>query len=124
MTSESRLPAFALLVRSHPYQRRSARAELDVALAALIMDYRLEVYFIGPSILQLLTDRNTEPAQLPAAYRAWASLPDLGEFALFAEQQWLDRLVETNSRLLMSVRGLDPGLLRQRWRHCDYSMVL
>ena len=121
---ERNSPAFALLVRSHPYQRRSARAELDVALAALVMDFRIEVYFIGSAILQLLADRDTAPALLPAAYRAWGTLPDLGEFALYAERFWLDRLAVTDVPLLMPVEALESAQMRQRWRLCDYSMVL
>jgi sulfur relay (sulfurtransferase) DsrF/TusC family protein len=124
VTHERKLPAFALLVRSHPYQRRSARAELDVALAALVMDFRIEVYFIGSAVLQLLADRDSGPALLPAAYRAWATLPDLGEFALYAERFWLDRLAVTDVPLLMPVEALDTAQMRQRWRLCDYSMVL
>lgn len=117
-------PALALLVRSHPYQRRSARTELDVALAALVMDIRIEVYFLGPSIYQLLSERNTELAQLSSAYRAWASLPDLGEFALFAEPHWLQRLADAGQRLLMPVQAMDTDQMRHNWRQCDHSLVL
>lgn len=116
--------ALALLVRSQPYQRRSARAELDVALAAMAMDFRVEVYFIGSAILQLQSDRDCTPALLPAAYRAWAALPDLGEFGLYAEQPWLDRLAAAEIPLMMPVQAMDAAEMRQRWRTCDYSMVL
>jgi sulfur relay (sulfurtransferase) DsrF/TusC family protein len=116
--------AFALLVRSHPYQRRSARAELDVALAALVMDFRVEIYFVGSAVFQLLAERNCEPALLPAAYRAWASLPDMGEFSLFAERSWLDRLAAADVPLLLPVQAMETADMRQRWRRCDYSMVL
>jgi sulfur relay (sulfurtransferase) DsrF/TusC family protein len=118
---DSEMPDFALLIRSHPYQRRSARAELDVALAALVMDYRVEVYFLGSSVLQLLVERNSEAAGLPPAYRAWASLPELGECSLFAQQHWLDKLSHSGSELLLPVQvmGSGPG-----WRHCKYSMVI
>jgi len=114
----------ALLVRSHPYQRRSARAELDVALAAMVMNFHIEVYFIGSAVLQLQAERNGEPARLPAGYRAWATLPDLGEFALYAERPWLDRLVAAEVPLLMPVESMEAVEMRQRWRACDYSMVL
>lgn len=124
MTAERNSPVLALLVRSHPYQRRSARAELDVALAALVMDFRIEVYFIGSAVLQLQAERNCQSALLPAAYRAWATLPDLGEFALYAEQGWLDRLEAARAQLLMPVQAMDTAAMRRRWRNCDFSMVL
>jgi sulfur relay (sulfurtransferase) DsrF/TusC family protein len=114
----------ALLVRSHPYLRRSARAELDVALAALAMEFRVEVYFIGSAVLQLLTERDCAPAALPAAYRAWASLPDLGEVGLFAERAWLERLAASESALSIPVEPLDPDQMRRRWRRCGRSMVV
>ncbi len=114
----------ALLVRSAPYQRRSPRNELDVALAALAMDFRVEVYFLGSSILQLIPERDPRPALLPAAYRAWAALPEMGEFSLYAEQAWLDRLVEWNEPLLMPIQGLSAEQIRTGWRNCDHSMVI
>ena len=118
------LPGFALVVRAHPYQRRSARAELDIALAALTMDFRVEIYFVGASILQLLAERNAGPAALPAAYRAWASLPDLGECGMFAEQSWVDRLATADVELVIPVQGLNPDDWQLAWRRCDYSMVV
>ena len=124
MTDVLDQPSVALLVRSQPYQRRSARAELDVALAALVMEYRVEVYFIGPAILQLVTGRNPEPALLASAYRAWGSLPDLGEFAVFAEPHWLERLEKSGGRLLMPVEAMATEQMRCNWRLCDHSMVL
>ena len=124
MNSQQNSLSLALLVRSHPYQRRSARAELDVALAAMVMDFRIEVYFIGSAVLQLQAERNGEPARLPAGYRAWATLPDLGEFALYAEPPWLDRLGATEVPLLMPVEAMEAHEMRRRWRACDYSMVL
>ena len=124
MTEDRQAPVLALLVRSDPYQRRSPRNELDVALAALAMDFRLEVYFLGSSILQLLAERDPRAALLPAAYRAWASLPEMGEAVLYGEQTWLDRLAEWRAELVMPVNGLSRTQLRRHWRHCDYSMVI
>jgi sulfur relay (sulfurtransferase) DsrF/TusC family protein len=116
--------SLALIVRSYPYQHRSARAELDVALAALVMDFRLEVYFLGAAFMQLLVEREVKPALLPAAYRAWASLPDLGKVTLFAEESWLDRYREAQFRLPVPIQGLQVDRMQDGWRRCDYSVAL
>ena len=59
-----------LLVARPPYAARAPRAELDLALAAAALDYRLEIYFLGSAVLQLADDRGAEPAMLPSGYRA------------------------------------------------------
>jgi hypothetical protein len=61
---------------------------------------------------------------LPAAYRAWASLPDIGEARLFAAEDWLQRLNLQGSRLLVPVHGLNPDEMRRTWRRCTHSMVM
>lgn len=117
-------PSLALIVRSHPYQQRSSRAEFDMALAAVLMDFRLEVYFVGAALLQLITNRDSRPALLPAGFRAWASLPDLGEVTVFAETPWLEQFPEPEFSLIMPVEGITIGPTHAAWRSCDYSMVL
>ncbi len=84
----SGVPTIGLLLRSPPYGSREPRAELDLALAALTLDYAVEVYFTGDSLLQLARDKSPGAAGLPAGYRAWAALPELGEIRLFAETAW------------------------------------
>jgi len=116
--------SLALIVRSGPYEHRSARAEFDVALAALVMDYRIEVYFLGAALLQLLAERDVSPALLPAAYRAWASLPDLGDVSFFAEVACLDRYPESQFRWLLPVHGMQAEQMQEGWRRCNYSIVL
>lgn len=116
--------SLGLIVRSHPYQRRSARTELDVAIAALVMDFRLEVYFLGAAMLQLAVERDVKAALLPAAYRAWASLPDLGELKMFAEEAWLERYPPAQFLLPVPVQGLQTDRMQEGWRRCDYSVVL
>ena len=66
-------PSLALIVRDPPFAHRAARADLDVALAAAAMDFRLEIFFFGQAIMQLALERDCRDAMLPAGYRAWAA---------------------------------------------------
>lgn len=115
--------SLAILVASAPYKARSARHELDVALAAAALDFRLEVYFLGSALLQLVTGSAAE-ALLPPGYRGWGALPDLGDARFFAEQAWLDRMRAGGATMALPVEGLDPAAMKRRWRGCRHSMVL
>jgi sulfur relay (sulfurtransferase) DsrF/TusC family protein len=121
---DSVIHSLALIVRSPPYQQRASRAELDLALAAAAMDLRLEVYFLGASLLQIIGNKDSKPAMLPAGYRAWAALADLGDASLYADIDWLARFPEPEFRLLMPTTGMNTRQMNAAWRGCDYSMVL
>ena len=114
----------ALIVNSPPYQKRVARADIDVALAAAALDFELHVYFSGRSVIQLATRRNATGALLPAGYRAWASLPDLTEARVYAEQRWVDFCEESGLELIMPVEALSLSRMKQDWRKCRHVMVL
>lgn len=105
----------------HPYRRRSPRSEVDFVLAAMAMDYQVEIYFLGSAILQLSMNRELDGSGLPAGYRAWASLPEMGEFRIFAEQDWLSN---ASQDLMLPVIGLDQKQMREQWRNCMQSVVL
>ena len=124
MINRTSAPVLALLVRSAPYQRRSARAELDIALAALTMEIRLETYFIGSSVLMLQAERSPDSARLPVGYKAWGALPDLGDCSIYAESAWLERLTKSANPLVLPVEGLDLNEIGSRWRQADYAMVI
>ncbi|MGD2127648.1 MAG: DsrE family protein [Lysobacterales bacterium] len=117
-------PVLGLLVRSGAYAHRSARADVDIALATAALDIGLEVYFLGDSVTQLAATRDPGPALLPPGYRAWAGLPELGAAHLFAEQGWLERCEQLGLQLSMGVEGLDRDALLSRWRRCTHTMVL
>mgnify|MGYP001818070365 CR=1 FL=1 len=116
MSAAGKRADLALLVTAAPYSSRDPRAELDIALAALALDQALEVYFIGPAVLQLLKERNPEPALLPPGYAAWPALFEMGEARLFAERVWLDRCERLGLHLDDSIEGLDGEAMRSRWR--------
>ncbi len=116
--------AIALLVRGQPYARRSARSELDIALLAASVERPLRLYFLGAAVLQLLQDRETGPAELPAGYRAWASLPELTSVQAFAEARRLDWLRARALPLLLDPQPLSPEAMRVHWRDCGRVLVL
>ncbi len=113
-----------LMVRSRPYEHRAARADLDFALAAAALDFRLDVYFLGSALMQLAAERETVPAMLPVGYRSWAALPDLAEVRLHAQQEWLDRCECHGIRLLLPVRALSADQMKQNWRGCRHALVI
>lgn len=124
MTPASADRSLALIVRNPPYSQRAARADLDLALAAAAMDCRLEVYFLGSAVLQLSARRDSSAALLPPGYKAWAALPDLADFSIFGEQQWLDRCALASIELILPVSGLQAEQMSASWRLCHHVLVL
>jgi sulfur relay (sulfurtransferase) DsrF/TusC family protein len=113
----------ALIVRNPPWGRRAARSDVDPALAAAAMDFRLEVYLLGAALMQLAAERDSSNAMLPAGYRAWAALPDLAEVTFFAEREWLKRCDRAAIRLLLPVQALSAEAMQSGWRACDFVWV-
>lgn len=124
MTASASHSSLALLVHSSPFENRVARADLDLALAAAALDFEIQVYFFGDSILQLATERNSTDALLPAGYRAWSALPDLAETMVYAEKEWLDSCTARGIKLVMDVKGLDPCGMAGNWRQARHVLVL
>lgn len=114
----------ALLVRTGPCRSRESRAEVDLALAALSLDFDVEVYFTGDAIMQLAQDKSGAGAGLPAGYKAWSALPELGSVQVFAESGWLNRCQRLGIGLILPVEGLGFAGMKQRWRRCDHVVVL
>jgi len=116
--------SLALIIQRDPYRDRVARADVDIALAAAALDFKIRIYFQGLSVLQLAA-RNVDPeALLPKGYRAWASLPDLADTRVFAEQRWLDFCQASGFELLMPVEALDEAEMRRSWRSCNHVLAL
>ncbi len=114
----------ALLVQTGPGRSRESRAEVDLALAALALDAELEVYFLGDAVLQLADALDVTAAELPAGYKAWSALSELGEVRVFAESGWLARCERRGIELGMAVEGLGPARMKRGWRACDQVLVL
>ncbi len=116
-----------LLIRSAPYAQRSPRTQLDVALLAATLDFELRLFFSGASVMQLVPRSSTVAAQLPPAYRAWGSLPDLletSELKAYAEREWLERLQLLQLHPCLPLRASTFALMRHEWEACDRVMVL
>lgn len=118
------VPSLALLVQSRPYENRAARANIDLALAAAAMDFRLHVYFMGAAILQLASDRDCESAMLPPGYRAWAAVPEMAETVVYGEQAWLDYCRQMKTALVLPATGLCGREMKNDWRRHDRAMVI
>lgn len=118
MTAQTK-SRFALLVNAAPHGTRESRAELDVALAALSLDFAVDVYFNGAAVLQLARSMEAAEVLLPPGYRGWAALGDLGEARLFAETEWVHRCREQGIELIGPPRGLTVGEMACHWRACD-----
>jgi sulfur relay (sulfurtransferase) DsrF/TusC family protein len=116
--------SLALLVHASPFENRVARADLDIALAAAALDFEIQVYFFGRSILQLATERNSVNALLPGGYRAWSAMPELVETVVYAEKEWLGFCSAREIRLVMDVEGLDPCGMAKNWRQAHHVLVL
>jgi sulfur relay (sulfurtransferase) DsrF/TusC family protein len=112
-----------LIVQGLPYGRRSARADLDLALAAAALDFRLDVFFLGGAVMQLAARRDAGGALLPRGYRAWASLGEYDGSRVHAEKHWLDFCLEQDIGLLMPVVPMSRPEMSLAWRRCDRVLV-
>lgn len=117
-------PVMGLIIRAEPYRQRAARSQLDVALVAAAMDCQLELYFVGSAVLQLLLQRDATVARLPAAYRGWASLPEMTEVSTYAEPRWTDWLAARSACTALDIQAMSPGRMRREWRRCSKVLVL
>lgn len=114
----------ALIVRQPPYAQRSARAQLDGALAAAALELPLELYFLGEGIWQLAAGRETESALLPRGLKGWAALEEMTKVRYFAEPTACRRLRELDAQTAVPVEVLEPGDMARRWRSCGKVMAL
>ena len=124
MTGAPARDSLAFIIRGQPYAHRVARADLDLALAAAALDFGIELYFVGPALMQLAADRDSNGALLPAGYRGWAALPELAEVQAYAEGDWLERCERSAIRLLLPLQPLDAAAMRVAWRQCRYAWVV
>ena len=116
--------AVALVIRSVPYQQRSARSQLDVALLAAALERPVQLYFLGAAVLQLLAERDLQAAALAPGYRAWASLPELTAVTVYAEPAWIDFAASHSLPLVLEPEPMDADAMGNAWRGCAAVMVL
>lgn len=123
MNAPRRQP-LGLVVRAAPFARRSAREDLDVALAAATLEIPLEVFFLGSGAWQLAAGRCAGAAFLPQGLAGWAALGELTEARYFAETGVCRRMQELGVESVVSLESLDGNEMAQRWLSCARVMVL
>lgn len=116
--------SICLLLTAAPFAGREPRAELDVAMAAAAMDFRLEVYFLGDALLQLVDGAQGAAALLPPGLKGWSALPELGEVRLFAAENQLTRLQDLGIFPALEILALDESGMRTRWREAAEVVVM
>ena len=120
--SDEKPGTYAFLVTTPPYQQRSARSQLDVALIAAALERPLQLHFLGEAAMQLIRQRDLKSANLPAGYKAWASLPEMSHIETYIEKPWSDRLAGVE--LMLNPRALSIKQMREQWETCEKVLVL
>jgi len=107
-----------MIVTRAPYHQRSARMELDVALAAATLEMPLALFFLGEGVWQLAAERNTTQARLPRGLKGWAALAQMTEVCYYAESEHLDSLRHHGGTTVVSAEAMTPGDMTALWRTC------
>ncbi len=100
------LERLALIVRSAPWQGRSDRDALDLALAAVTLDIALDLYVVGEGVLQLVAGEPPDGAGLPRGRKAWASLGEFGEVTWNVDAERAAALSGAGATWLLEARRL------------------
>lgn len=111
-------------MRQAPYEQRSPRAQLDVALAAAALEIPLEVYFLGDGVWQLAAERSTRSADLPRGLKGWAALDQMTQVIFFAEVGRFRNMQEMGVETVVPLKALDNEAMAHRWRACRQVMAL
>lgn len=112
-----------LVIRSGPFEGRSARDQLDVALAAATLGYDLELFFVGAAAMQLQSRRNPGAALLPRGSGGWRALPQLAGTRNWVEPGAAARL-RAGGEPLLEVSELSGPDMRRRLDSCDLVWVV
>lgn len=118
------LKPLALVVRQAPYAQRSARSQLDFALAAAALELPLEVYFLGEGVWQLVTEREASAAGLPRGLKGWAAIATMTEVSFFGESDQLQLMQDNGVETLVPVEGLTGFKMANRWQSCSQVLSL
>lgn len=113
-----------MVVRQAPYSQRSARTQLDVALAAATLELPLELYFLGDAVWQLASARNNRDAGLPGGLKGWGALAQMTEVKFFGEADEVRLLESAGADTTVSLVSMDLAEMASRWRHCKRVMAI
>ena len=113
-----------LIVRSAPFQGRSGRDQLDLALAAGSLGFELELFFIGDGVLQLLGGRACDAAGLPGGIRGWQSLPELTPVTAWVSRAEYSALAGPDTEWMLEVQPAGLSEMSRRALDCAPLMVV
>jgi tRNA 2-thiouridine synthesizing protein C len=113
-----------LIVRSAPFQGRSGRDQLDLALAAGSLGFELELFFIGDGVLQLLGGRACDAAGLPGGIRGWQSLPELTPVTAWVSRAEYSALAGPDTEWMLEVQPAGVSEMSRRVLDCAPLMVV
>lgn len=122
MNHESAI-CLALIVRSGAYHGRSARDQLDIALAAASLDWTLELFFIGDGVTQLLANSEPGQANLPRGQKGWGGLPHMTPIRCWIEAGSRAQLADAGG-LLLEAEELSARDMLARVQACDHAWVV
>ena len=74
-----------LVISRAPWEGRSGRDSLDIALAAATLDWSVDIYFCAGGLRQLLAAQSGVDAGLPGSPKAWKMLPELSAVRFIAD---------------------------------------
>ncbi len=106
-----------LVIHTAPFAQRSARTQLDIALAAGVLEMSMEVFFIGPAIYQLVDGKEPHLAGLAGGMRGWKTLPQLSHIRCYAECDWVQRI--DSSRLMLPIEAVSGPVMREKMGRCN-----
>lgn len=114
----------ALIVRQGPFQGRSGRDQLDMALSAAALGIELELVFTASGLLQLLPgDKQSEPV-LPGSGKGWKSLPGLTRVHAWSRREDLETVAGQAGILSLKVQAASRSEISARLDRCDRVLVL
>jgi sulfur relay (sulfurtransferase) DsrF/TusC family protein len=108
----------ALIVRQAPHAQRSARAQLDFALAAAAIETPLEIYFFGDGLWQLTATREPAAAMLPSGLRGWGAIAEMTRVRFFAEPRLCERVSALGQETVVPLEPLECADMHRRWAGC------
>lgn len=112
-----------LVVCQGPWQGRSGRDQLDLAIAAVGMDVAVELFFVGDGVLQLLVGERPNAARLPPSTAGWGSLPELGAVRFHVDASRHRELLASGCAFRAQVEPASPADMRARQAGCDRLLV-
>ena len=116
--TEPALQPLALVVQQAPYAQRSARAQLDFALAAATLELPLEIFFLGDAAWQLVKERESASAGLPRGLKGWAAIITMTRVSFFADADCVELIRGHGAETVVSLEGLDRTEIADRWCSC------